>query len=58
MARPPKKPEDRRTESVRVPLTEAEKEALEAVAADDETKPVTWAREAILKALKRRQERR
>ena len=41
-----------------MPLTEAEKEALEAVAADDETKPVTWAREAILKALKRRQERR
>jgi len=57
MGRPPKSPEDRRDASVRVPLTDAEKEALDAAAERDETKPVTWAREAILKALKRHRKR-
>lgn len=57
MARPPKKPEDRRDASVRVPLTDAEREALDDAARRDETKPVTWAREAILRALKRHRKR-
>jgi hypothetical protein len=54
MGRPPKAPEDRRTESMKLPLSSDEKEAIESAAAADETKPVTWAREVLLRAAKRR----
>ena len=50
MARPPKKPEDRRTEALNIPLTKAEKDLIKAAA----DKHVTWAREVLLKAAKRR----
>ncbi len=50
MARPAKKPEDRRTAALNVPLTKAEKELIKAAA----EKHVTWAREVLLKAAKRK----
>ena len=52
--RPPKEPEDRRTESMKLPLTEAEKRQIEAAAEADDAKPVTWARDVLLRAAKRR----
>lgn len=48
--RPPKKPEDRKSESIKIPLSPDEKAAI-LNAAD---KPVTWAREVLLRAAKRR----
>ena len=50
MARPKKKPEDRRTEALNIPLTKAEKETLKAAA----EKHVTWARDVLLKAARRK----
>jgi len=52
--RPPKAPEDRRTEDIKIPLSEAEKQQIQAAAESDDTKPVTWAREVLLRAAKRR----
>jgi len=46
MARPFKKPEDRRTDAINIPLTKAEKATIKAAA----EKHVTWAREVLLKA--------
>ena len=57
MGRPPKAPEDRRTNGLRIPLTDAEREAIENAAQADGEKPITWAREAILRAAKRREKR-
>ena len=51
--RPPKLPEDRKSTSIRIPLTEAEKEALELAAKAKDAKPITWARETLLRAAKR-----
>ena len=51
--RPPKAPKDRKSTSIRIPLTEAEKEALERAAKSRNAKPITWAREALLRAAKR-----
>jgi hypothetical protein len=51
--RPPKSPEDRKSTSIRIPLTEAEKEAIELAAKSRKAKPITWAREALLRAAKR-----
>jgi hypothetical protein len=54
MGRPPKAPEDRRTESMKLPLSADEKEAIERAAKGDDAKPVTWARDVLLRAAKRR----
>ncbi len=55
MARPPKNPEDRRTESVKIPLTSDEKELIRTAAESNGEKHVTWAREVLLRAAKRKQ---
>lgn len=55
MARPPKDPKDRRTEAMLLPMTAAEKQAIQAAAESTDEKPVTWARETLLRAAKRRQ---
>lgn len=52
--RPPKLPEDRRTESMKIPLTEAEKAEIQAAAQAGEVKPVTWARDILLRASRRK----
>jgi hypothetical protein len=52
--RPPKAPEDRRTESMKLPLTSDEKAAIERAAESDDAKPVTWARDVLLRAARRR----
>lgn len=54
MGRPPKAAKDRRTNGLRIPLTDAERELLESAADDDGLKPVTWARDALLRAAKRK----
>ena len=51
--RPPKAPEDCKSTSIRIPLTEAEKESLELAAKSRKAKPITWARETLLRAAKR-----
>ena len=52
-----KLPEERRTNGLRVPLTDAERELVENAADADGEKPVTWSRNAILRAAKRCQKR-
>jgi hypothetical protein len=52
--RPPKAPEDKKSTSIRIPVTEAEKEAIERAARADDAKPITWAREVLMRAAKRR----
>lgn len=52
--RPPKQPDDRKTASMKIPLTENEKDVLRAAAEADGAKPVTWARKVLLRAAKRR----
>ena len=52
--RPPKAPADRKTANMKIPLTESEKEAIELAAKSRDAKPVTWAREVLLRAAKRR----
>lgn len=42
---------------MKIPLTTAEKEAIQSAAAADGGKPVTWAREILIKASKRVQKR-
>lgn len=54
MARPKKAPKDRRTESMKLPMTAAEKSLIEAAALAAGEKPVTFAREAALRAARRR----
>ena len=51
--RPPKEPEDRRVESMKLPLTADEKALIQSAAASDEAKPVTWARDVLLRAAKK-----
>ncbi len=53
MGRPPKDPADRRTNSMHIPMTDAEKAAVWEHAEALGVKPVTWARELMLKAAKR-----
>ena len=55
LGRPPKDPEDRRTEVVNIPVTAAEKEAIREAAEGDGEMFITWARETLLRAAKRRQ---
>jgi hypothetical protein len=52
--RPPKAPDERRTDSMKIPLTAEEKESIERAAQAGDNKPVTWAREVLLRAAKRR----
>lgn len=52
--RPPKKPGERKTAAMLIPMTEAEKQQIQDAAESDEAKPVTWAREVLLRAAKRR----
>lgn len=52
--RPPKAPKDRKSTSIRIPLTTDELERIKLAATEREAKPITWAREAILKATKRK----
>jgi hypothetical protein len=52
--RPPKPPEDRRDRDMKIPLSESERETIVEAAEADEAKPVTWARETLLKAAKRK----
>ena len=52
--RPPKAPEDRRTDEIKIPLSEAEKQQIQSAAESDDAKPVTWARDVLLRAAKRR----
>lgn len=54
MARPPKKPEDRKTASMKIPLTKTERQSIVDAADVDQAKPVTWAREVLLRAAKRK----
>ena len=52
--RPPKAPEERRTADMKIPLSEAEKDLIKSAAETDDTKPVTWARDLLIRAAKRR----
>jgi hypothetical protein len=52
--RPPKQAEDRKTANIKIPLTDEEKGEIVVAAQCDNTKPVTWAREVLLRAAKRR----
>jgi hypothetical protein len=53
MGRPPKAPEDRRDEDIKIPLTAAEKQAIWDAAEERDIKPITWCRETLLRAAKR-----
>jgi len=52
--RPPKRPEERKTAYFGFPLTEAEREEIRAAAEADGVRPITWARNVLLRAAKRR----
>ena len=52
--RPPKRPEDRRTEMFTIPLTSAEFEEVKAAATSAKQKWAAWARELILRAARRK----
>ena len=54
MGRPPKPPDERKTASMKIPLAGDEKELIERAALADDAKPVTWARDLLLRAAKRR----
>jgi hypothetical protein len=58
MGRPPKAPEDRRDEDIKIPLTTAEKQAIWDAAEADDAKPITWCREILLRAAKRKRAKR
>jgi hypothetical protein len=51
--RPPKAPEDLKSTSIRIPLTESELAEIKRAAKARDAKPITWARETILRAAKR-----
>lgn len=52
--RPPKAESERRTDSMKIPLSEEEKAIIKLAAEVDDAKPVTWARDVLLKAAKRK----
>ncbi len=54
MGRPPKAPEDRRDDDIKIPLTAAEKQAIWDAAEGDDAKPITWCRETLLRAARRK----
>ncbi len=53
MGRPPKNARDRKTANMKLPMTDAEKALIEQAAETKGAKPVTWARETLLRAAKR-----
>lgn len=53
MGRPPKNPDERRDDGLRIPLTSEEKALIEQCAEAAGKKPITWTREILLKAAKR-----
>ena len=50
--RPPKPEDERRSVGILIKLTEAERELLQRAAGDEKT--ITWARDVLLRAAKRR----
>ena len=52
--RPPKSPEDRKTAGMLIPLTAAERDSIRSAAKSDDAKPITWARDVLMRAAKRR----
>jgi hypothetical protein len=52
--RPPKAPEDRRTNTISVPLTDAERAAIDAAVAASGGKLAEWARDVMFRAAKRK----
>jgi hypothetical protein len=54
MGRPPKKPSERKTAGILIPMTEDERALIQDAAEADEAKPITWARETLLRVAKRR----
>jgi hypothetical protein len=54
MGRPPKPAAERRTDEMKIPLSGAEKRQIQSAAEADDEKPVTWARNALLRAARRR----
>jgi hypothetical protein len=54
MGRPPKPANERKTAAMLIPMTDAEREQIRTAAEADEAKPVTWARDVLLRAAKRR----
>jgi len=54
MGRPPKEPHERKTAGILIPMTEDERALVQAAAEADEAKPITWARETLLRIAKRR----
>lgn len=55
--RPPKDPEDRRVESMKLPLTADEKSLIQSAATLSDAKPVTWARDVLLREAKKKRSR-
>ena len=52
--RPPKPPDERKTASMKIPLADDEKDLIERAAQASDAKPVTWARDVLLRAAKRK----
>ena len=48
--RPPKRPEDRKTVAMNIPMTRDERKAVREAARRAGAKPVTWARDVLLRA--------
>jgi hypothetical protein len=49
-----KKPSERKTSTMLIPMTDAEKQQIVSAAEGDGEKPIAWAREMLLRAAKRR----
>jgi hypothetical protein len=58
MGRPPKAPEDRRDEDIKIPLTPAEKQAIWDAAEKDAARPITWCRDNLLRIARRKRARK
>ncbi len=52
--RPPTRRSDRKTANMKIPLTAEEKGAIMLAAESDDTKPVTWARNILIRAARRK----
>ena len=58
LGRPPKAPEDRRDADIKIPLTDAEKQMIWDAAEVDGAKPITWCRETLLRAVRRKRSKK
>lgn len=56
--RPPIPEDERRTDSMKLPMSESEKKLVRQAAEAVGSKPVTWARDTLLKAAKRIERKR